>query len=449
MIDWDKISQNIPQAPGVYTFKKQDTILYIGKAKNLKKRILQYKETQKLSLRIKKMVETATSIEFKVLKSEIQALLTEAYLIQLHKPFFNILLKDDKSPIYIGITNQEFPRVLLVRKKQLINSKQKYRSFFGPFYTKKHALEILKISRRIFKWCNKHPKDFKTPCFYYQIDLCDGACIGKVNKQQYEQKIKNLETFLKGETEFVIKSLEKQIKKAADNLDFETAIELKKSFVLLTDIAKNKITLDPLLDITIPIFEKKYKTHIKSFEKILNDIGFFKKNINRIEGYDVSNINGKNATVSMVVLQNFDIAKKEYRLFNIKAQKPNDFNMLKIAIKRRQKHSEWAFPDIMLIDGGRGQVKAVLSILDINTYVLGIKKRPKDTLVIPVKINNLVYSQWLKDKQKIQNISFLEIPLKQHILFSNLIKIIRDESHRFAKKQHIRLRNRNFLNLDQ
>lgn len=184
----------------------------MGKAKNLKKRVHNYTQLKRLVPRIHQMVHLATKLQWQVLESELEALLVEAELIRTHQPEYNVLLKDDKTALYIHVTDEPLPRLLLVRKKEMLLSHPKG-TIIGPFQSAYKLKQVLALIRPIFKWCNQphQPTDSakpSRPCFYYHIDLCSGACTGEISPESYQRDMKNLILFLKGKTQAVIRKIQ-------------------------------------------------------------------------------------------------------------------------------------------------------------------------------------------------------------------------------------------------
>jgi len=376
-------------SPGVYSFlDEDDKVLYVGKAKNLKNRVTSYSKYKQLLPRTQKLVTTATKLEYRELDSELTALLVEAELIRTYQPLFNILLKDDKSPIYLIITKEEFPRILKKRKRELQIKKHNYEidkaTVLGPFSSTYRLNEVLKIARKIFPWCNQSRKINK-PCFYRHIDLCPGVCTNEIVKEKYQEQIKQLTLFLRGKKKTVLKSIKKSMKEAALIEDYEQAQHYKKQIEIITEVTSPKYSMKP--ELILPTFNESQveagllhlRRILTSFLPLPNDYP-----LERIEGYDVSNIQGTSPAVSMVVAKDGLADNKEYKHFNIKSlDTPNDYHMLKEALTRRQTHPEWGMPNLVVIDGGKGQVRGVLSIWNWDIPVIGIAKGP-DRLVIPI-----------------------------------------------------------------
>ncbi len=431
----------------------------MGKAKDLKKRVRSYTKTSNLSPRKKRMVKQATNLKHEVLESEVKALLIEAELIRLHQPEFNVLLKDDKSPVYIHLAGNIYPTVKLVRKRDILR-KNLAGTILGPFRSAYQLRQVLKIARKIFPWCDKAEarahkinldqikkkmldqkaikkmSDYQQACFYHHLDLCPGACVGKITPSEYQQNLEQLLLFLRGKTQKVINNLQQKMEQLADELKFEQAAEIKRKIQLIQDVTHKKFRLKP--DLILPaLHDATNRNAVDHLRKILIDLIDIPRQyrLKRIEGYDVSNIQGQSAAVSMVCFSDGLPNKKHYRLFNIRElDTPNDYQMLKEAISRRQNHPEWGQPNLLVIDGGKGQVRATLQVWQWSAPVIGIAKDP-DRIVVPVKHYQDSRSNRLK-------IDYEIIRLADDHPTLQLVQQIRDESHRFAKKQHTRLRRK-------
>jgi excinuclease ABC subunit C len=410
----------------VYWFlDESNKVLYVGKAKNLKKRVFSYSRIKILSSRIKDMVQTAHLLKFQTLDSELEALLVEAELIRLHQPPFNVLLKDDKTPLYIHVTKDTFPKILTTRKKE-VDTKKVEGTVLGPFPSGYKAKEVLKIVRAIFPWCNQRGSGAVTakPCFYHHLELCPGACIGEITSAEYKIIIKELLLFLRGEKKQVITNLTKAMKHAADLEQFEQAAQIKKKLEIIATVTQQHYRLKP--DYSLPrLKESAAEEGLIHLQKLLSQHGLVPRNgtVQRIEGYDVSNTQGTNAAVAMVVFEDGLPNFSQYRVFNIRTlNTPNDYHMMKEAILRRQNHREWGAPDLLVIDGGKGQLRAARSVWYWDTPVISIAKNP-DRIIIPTS-------------KKDEKATYAIYQLAEDHPLLNLIQQIRDEAHRFSKKQH-------------
>lgn len=391
----------LPHSPGVYIFKdKAGKVLYIGKAIDLRSRVASYKHSASPKTQI--LYRKTDKTETIVVESELEALIGEANLIKKYLPPFNVRLMDDKDYLYIAITKEDFPKVITARKSDLPDR------FWGPFPSSRTVQTTLKSLRRVFPWCSGQQN--KRACFYYHLGLCPGSCVGEITKEDYRKIISRFSKFMDGKKDELVSELSKEMHEASDKQDFETAIRLKKvieGVMYLTQTNRTKLYLEN------PNFlEQESKLALIQLQKDLN----LKTLPERIEGYDISNISGKEATGSMVVLTNGEIDKSQYRKFKIRISgKANDVAMHREILNRRFNHPEWPMPDLIIVDGGRGQARAVK--LDIPVF--GIAKR----------------MEWLYQSEG------EVIKLSKKSLSLKLLQKLRDEAHRFAINYHRKLRD--------
>lgn len=405
-----KISR-LPKNPGVYAFKKDREFLYIGKAANIQDRVKNHfaqpgfrdflfkKETKKIGY-----LKTG---------SEIEALILEAELIKKYQPKYNVLWKDDKNFFYIGITKENLPRVFLSHQTKTKVPETKTKSkFIGPFVEGSVLKKTLKILRKIFPYYTAK-KHSKASCLWCQLGLCPGP---KPNLKEYKKNIRNLITVLKGKKQSVLRRLKKEMKEASFAENFEKAARIRDQIGALERILAHA-----------KIFEEGKLMPGKdwsSIQKIFQNFLKTNKKISRIEAYDISNIQGREAAGSMVTFINGQPAKNLYRKFKIKiTDKPNDIAMIKEVIKRRLKHPEWSLPDLILIDGGIAQLNAALRCL--TSGVKHIK------VIALAKKKNELFIEGRKNPILLKN-------LPREIF--NLILQLRDEAHRFALTYHRKLR---------
>jgi len=399
--------QNLPDTPGVYLMKdSRGRIIYIGKAGNLKRRVSSYFERPH-DVRIEKLVSEIKKIDYRKTDTAIEALILESKLIKELEPKFNIREKDDKSFIYVEFTKEKFPRGFLVRGKSNPDGRR-----YGPFTSTSSIREALKILRRIFPFAahspmtteNKNPK----PCFDYQIGLCPGTCIGVVSREDYAKNIANLKLFFDGEKKRILNSLKKDMKLAAQNLEFEKADVLKRKIFALQHIQDVALINDSEVgNCKLPLGPE------------LGVEGEIVNSAKRIEGYDISNISGTSAVGSMVVFKGNEPDNSEYRKFKIRTVKQSDdVGMLTEVLTRRFSRDGWQMPDLILIDGGRGQVNAAKRVLlgyGFKIPIIGIAKGPER------KKNEIIG----------------EIPSGINL---NTLIMVRNEAHRFAISYHKKLR---------
>jgi excinuclease ABC subunit C len=402
--------KKFPETPGVYIMKDAaGRILYVGKAGNLRRRVSSYFERPH-DVRIQTLVSKITTMEFEQKDTALEALIREAELIKKITPPFNVREKDDKSFLYFEITREKFPRVLLVRGAGVVadgriskggHAVAPQGKRYGPFTSASSAREALRILRRIFPWSTHNADEIgklKRPCFNYEIGLCPGTCVGAVTHEDYMKNIERLRMFFEGKKARIIRALEKDMKAAAKKQEFEKAEALKRQVFALKHIQDTALISDTDALITPGVGLK---------------IG------HRIEGYDISNISGTSAVGSMVVFEDSEPNKNQYRKFKIRSVfQPNDVGMLKEVLERRFARSDWPMPDLVLIDGGLAQVNTARRVLlraGIKIPIVGIAKGPK------------------RDRNDIIGL------IPKGVQKTTLIKV-RDEAHRFAISYHKTLR---------
>jgi len=397
--------KKFPRAPGVYFFlDRKGKPLYIGKATSLRSRVLSYFRIShgKMDLRIKEMVDSSFKVKFKETDSVLEALILEANLIKKYQPKYNIKEKDDKSFNYIAITKEDFPRVLILRRRDIEKNERKAKNLkikylFGPFPEGGNLKDALKIIRRIFPFRDKClPQQTGGPCFNKQIGLCPGVCSGEISKADYAKIIRNIKLFFEGKKKDILRNLKKEMLAFAKEREFEKA-----------DMIKKKIfSINHIQDISI----------IKSDSPLGSRI--FKR---RIEAYDVAHLSGKFIVGAMSVLEGGKLKKSEYRLFKIKGvRKSDDVASLKEILSRRCLHKELPLPDLIVVDGGKAQKNIAEKILQKNGFNIPVAGVVKDDKHKPVKFLGL--------KKNAES-------LKKEILLSN------NEAHRLAIRYHKKLRS--------
>ena len=393
-----------PDAPGVYIIRdSRRRPLYIGKASSLKRRVLSYFQRPQ-ETRLEQMLGQVSNIEIKKTDSVIEALFLENDLIKRYKPKYNVKLKDDKTFLGIFITKEDWPKVMPAR----ITQKLPKGDFYGPFPSANQVREALQIIRKIFPFRVSCTPLSGKACFEYHLGQCPGVCAGKVAQKDYQKTISQIKLFLKGKKKSIIKELEKDMKNVAKNMDFEKAARIRDRIFALRHIQD------------VALIQEEDLHHPEDIPA-------------RIEAYDISNIAGSFAVGSMVVFSEGLVDKSQYRKFKISAKGrsssgrqitggTDDVASLKEVLSRRLNHSEWPYPDLILIDGGKGQVNGAREILKgcrLNIPVIGIAKGPE------------------RDKDELIGANNLSIDKK-------MLLRVRDEAHRFAI-QYYRLRHRKNL----
>jgi len=406
----DKIA-NLPQTSGVYIFKDAGgKIIYIGKAKALKKRVQTY-FARDLSTKTQVMVAKIADLEYRLASSEAQAQILEAALIKERLPQYNISLKDDKSFPLIRITKEDFPIVSLYRRKKAIANDTAL--YFGPYTNVKLLRQALKIIRRIFGFrsCKTLPRK---ACLYGRLELCPAPCEGKISAGQYQQIIKDITLFLGSGQEALLEKLSLRMKEAASEHKFEEAAKIRDQINALTAVGPTRSGA--------PDFRG-----LKDLKKLLK----LNKLSLRIEAFDISNIFGKEATGSMVSFYKGSADKDNYRRFRIKTVRAiDDYKMLAEVVRRRYFRvitEKLPLPDLVLIDGGRGHLLTAqkeLKKLGLEIPLVSIAKEQEN-----------IYS----------NKRARPIKLKSDTPGLNLIRKIRDEAHRFAVSYHHVLRRKKII----
>lgn len=539
----------LPSLPGCYIYyNNRGEVIYVGKAKILKRRVMSYFNRKHDSVKVNVLVSQIERLEYIITNTEVEALILESHLIKKYKPKYNILLKDDKKYPYFLITDEDFPRITIVRKKNMNPEKGKY---YGPYTDIRAMHATLDFLKKIFplKQC-RTPKFKDRPCLYYHIGRCMAPCQNKVTPEEYKAIVKQAELFLSGKQSELMKQIKEQMQKYSDSLQFEKAAKLRDSYNdLAKTLEKQKVVYentklnediislmsdDGIFAIVILMiregrlidkkdftyeveeedrteffatFFKEYYTTLKleypdrivsneleaigekalyeewleilaqkkvkisygksaqgkelqmladknakvvldnakisKMSKIrddFNEIGSYlaeklqlKNFPHRMECYDISHIQGTNTVASMVTFINGLPKKSEYRKFKVKMTegKPDDFLSMKEVLTRRLSHlgeEKWAKPDLMIIDGGKGQLSSVMEIIE-ELGISGI-----DVVSLAKK-----HEEVFLPKQSEPVI----LPRNSSALF--LFQRIRDEAHRFAITYHRKLRSKSMI----
>jgi excinuclease ABC subunit C len=396
-------------------FKNKDNeIIYIGKAVRLKDRVSSYGNHTSLDAAKKAMVREINDIKIYPCDSEIEALILEAQLIKKYSPRFNVLLKDDKSYAYLAWTKEPFPR-LFVTYQSYIDKHDKELCYLGPFVNADSLRASLRILRKIFPYrsCKSLPS---TPCIYYKLNLCNAPCIQNIEVDKYRRNLDNIIQFMKGNKKNVIRSLIKLMNNLSANQEFEKAAQVRNQIQALENVM--------LHSGIIKTQNARNQNHMKDLQKELS----LDKLPKRIEGFDSSHFHGDKAVVSMVVFENGLPNKTFYRRFRIQ-NPPNggdDFYNLHQALTRRFHRSDWPIPDLIIIDGGKGQLKQALDAQ--NNGLIQFKSIP---IISLAKQEEEIF---IPDKKE-------SIRLNKTSKALHLVQSVRDESHRFAITYHRTLRD--------
>ncbi|TSC91252.1 MAG: hypothetical protein G01um10142_67 [Parcubacteria group bacterium Gr01-1014_2] len=464
----EKITDQIkkaPDKPGIYIFSAKGgpaggwkNILYIGKAGNLKNRLRQYLNKKTDSPFGGHLLNEAERLETKITGSEIEALILESKLIKEKQPKFNILLRDDKQYFYVGFSNENFPKIFITHqpaKTQKPKFKNLQNEFIGPFTDGNALKSTLRLLRKIFPYCTcKQPHH--NFCLNYHIGKCLGFCclkqqnpnlkIKNQNAKLYKKNVTAIKNILSGKKDTLVRKLKKELNRLAESKEFEKAIELRNKVEKLEKVFANaKIIQDT----------RHMIRDTKSVLKKLSEIFKLPAVPKRIEGYDISNIQGKNAVGAMVVFSNGRPDKKEYRKFKIMTKKtPDDTAMLKEVLIRRFRHSgmprtpkplakEWPYPDLIFIDGGIAQLNIAIKTTAGRFPIISLAKGKKE-----------VFSFTPYEAARARRTSLLRLgstlkkPMPMKKLppeVQNFIKWIDSEAHRFAISYYRKLHRKTAL----
>lgn len=384
----------------------------MGKATSLCDRVKSYFSKDLMSARgplLVKMIEEAQSIGFLQTDSVLEALLLEAHQIKKLSPRYNTRDKDNKSFNMVVVTDEDFPVIKIVRARNLAHWKLEARSHklkatYGPFPHSGELREALKIIRRIFPYRDEKcgGANAKRPCFNFQIGLCPGPCAGVIDKKEYRKIVRRIQLFFEGKKSELIKDLEKEMKALAKDHKFEEAEKIKRTLYALEHIQDVALVK-------------------RDLERVENE------NIFRIEAYDIAHISGKDTVGVMVVVEDGELNKSQYRKFRIRGVRGkvdvNDPGNLKEVLVRRLGHLEWTLPNLIVVDGGVAQINAAKEVLKERGFNIDVASVVKDERH---KAREIV-----GEKKYVENHS-------KSILLANA------EAHRFAIGYHRKLRSKGF-----
>lgn len=404
----------LPELPGVYLFKDAaGKVIYIGKAKSLKKRVSSY-FNRPLDAKSQALVSKIKDLEYRITPSESAAQIQEAALIKEYRPQYNIDLKDDKSFPWIKISAEDFPVLSIHRRRRLKNDDQAL--YFGPYTDVKLLRQAVKAIRRIFGFRSCRimpacrPGRQEKICLYGRIHLCPAPCVKRIKKNEYAGSIEAICLILEGRSDALIEKLSRQMAEKSKAQDYEAAAKLRDQISALSLIGQSNSQLE--------LEDLKSLLRLKTIPQ-------------RIEAFDISNISGQEACGAMVSFLSGFADRNNYRRFRIKTVKGvDDFAMTKEIVLRRycrliNEHS--ALPDLILIDGGKAHLLTAynaLKELKIEIPLVSIAKEEENIYTTartkPIKLNT-------------------DTPAL------NLIRRVRDEAHRFAVTYHHILRRKRMI----
>lgn len=407
--------QSLPLTSGVYLMKsKAGRIIYIGKAVSIRKRVQSYfRKPKGATNKTDLLVAEIDTIDIIETNSEAEALILEASLIKEHDPKYNIELRDDKSYPYIAVTGEEFPRIFIDRP----HVKDKKTTYYGPYVQVALVREALSIIRKIFHFrtCDPFPKK---ECLDFHIGLCEAPCIGKISKQDYAKNIRKVCLILEGKKNELTKSLKEEMEAYARDKNFEAAAQVRDQLRAIGALYSGTKDIN-------------YYKEAEQLQRALN----LSRLPERIETFDISNIMGNQAVGSMVSFFHGKPDKNNYRRFKIReVDGIDDFKMIAEIVRRRYrrlKEERKSYPDLIVIDGGKGQLSSAceeLKKLDMEIPIISLAKQEEE-IFVPNKRNSI-------------RLSHTSLGLK-------LLQRARDEAHRFALSYHRHLRGKNVFEKGQ
>lgn len=445
--------KTLPSSPGVYFHKAANgEIIYVGKAAILKNRVRQYFQSQRdMDVKTRALVAEIDDTDWTETESEIDALFLESEMVKRYMPRFNILLRDDKSQMYVRIDmNNEWPYVCFTR-----NPTDDGAHYFGPYYNGFAIKKALRYLRRVFPYYTKPPKAGDRADLDSHIGLSPQPGI---TSQEYKATLRKLIRYFEGGRKTLAKEIEKEMHQAAKLHDFENAARLRNRLNDLRELQRKIMFGDrEFLDISKD----------KALSDLVTLLGLPKIPA-RIEGYDISHMGGVNVVASMVAFTNGVSNRSEYRKFKTKIEQNNDTANMKETIHRRfseKNIAAWGMPDLVLIDGGKGQLDAAIKAMqerNVQVPVISIAKREEeilvhyanshiDTTVLESLIKNPGQNEYVERSGDyyVVNLHPGQLNASSHSrnlrgapmtnAHSDVVKLfqrIRDESHRFAVSYH-------------
>jgi excinuclease ABC subunit C len=432
-----KTLKNLPHTPGVYLYRDEtDTVIYVGKARDLFTRVHQYfVDPKNLPEKTRALREHIHSIRVKQVSTEFEAILLEAKLIRFYNPKYNSIAKDDKSPIYIKIQKTGTLPILTVDRKPKVQLPPDG-EYFGPFASKKIAMKLLHTLRHSIPFCQQKIQNGK-PCFYSHLGLCDPCPSAmktmpmgiekKFSIARYKKNITRLRWVLSGKTKQTVQSMQKEMIALSKREQFEKAGMIRDQMQSLITSLNN--TYDPFVFEATDQLERNPIEQTQQLAYLLQPYYPMIHDLERIECYDMSTLHGLHSVGSLVVFLNGIPHTNEYRRFKIKnSSNTSDTDMMGEVLYRRLNHPEWDTPELIVVDGGKGQVSKVHAILrerNLSIPLIGLAKR-FEQIIIPTD----------------NGFQTLTVPLNNRGI--QLLQHIRDEAHRFAHSYNQKLRKNAF-----
>jgi len=431
----------LPTTPGVYFHKdKAGEIIYIGKAANLRSRVRQYFQASRaIDTKTDVLVSEIADIEWRELDTEADALFLEAELVRRYQPRFNILLRDDKSLIYVRIDyKSDFPTVSTVRRP--LDDGAEY---FGPYINGFAVKKALRFLRRAFPYATTRSVTQKRVNLHFHLGLDPGLEEGRTSLPDYRSNLRKLMQYLRGERVALVREIERDMKKAAAGKNFEQAASLRNQLYSLKELSRQILFSDKeMADINLD-------HALVGLGKLLG----LASPPRRIEGYDISHQQGSDTVASMVVFSNGVPDKTAYRKFKMRLPGNDDFAHMSEVIRRRlreENRRKWGRGDLMLIDGGKGQLSAAIAARDEcqlqKIPMIGLAKKREEIIISNsssisgLDVQSLANEAATQGAYVTQGPDFTSITLPERSPVVMLLQRIRDESHRFAVSYHSSLK---------
>lgn len=416
----EKKLTELPTTPGIYFHKdKSGEIIYVGKAANLRNRVRQYFQASRVrDPKTDVLVSEIDDTDWMELETELDALFVEAEMIRRYMPRFNILLRDDKSFVYVRIDlKSDYPSVTYTRRPMDDGA-----TYLGPYMSKFTISKALKYLRRAFPY-STHPTMPKRACLQAQLGLCPGLEADMTSLADYRKTLSQLMQYLRGNRKTLVVEFEKNMKQQAKAHNFEGAASLRNKLFALKSLEKQII------------FSDQENLDISKDQGLagLAELLALPKIPRRIEGFDISHMQGTDNTASMVVFVNGVPDKNQYRKFKLRIPGNDDFAHMHEALTRRlsaRNQKAWGVPDLLLIDGGKGQVSSAWRAMEeagVSIPMIGLAKRYEE-IIVPKIVGNKLESDVVR------------LPTSSNVI--KLLQRIRDESHRFAVSYHSTLKRK-------
>lgn len=464
----DKL-KSLPTVPGVYFHKSYSgEVIYVGKAANLRNRVKQYFQVSRVrDAKTDALVAEITDTEWIEVETELDALFLESEMIKRYMPRYNVLLRDDKSQLYIRIPMRDLYPAITFTRQPLDDGA----TYYGPYYNGWAIKKALRYLRKVFPY-SVHERMPNKLCLQYHLGLCPGVEAQKTTSEDYKKTLKKLIRYFNGERKTLIKELERDMKALSAEHKYEQAALLRNRLRELKQLSQQIVFSD------------------REFMNISKDQGLaglqrlltLKDVPKRIEGYDISHMSGTNNVASMVVATNGLADKSEYRKFKMQLPGNNDFGHMQETMRRRfsGKHKDWSKPGLILIDGGKGQLSAALDALEeagMQIPVIGLAKRDEQIVVhnersnvtldteaisararekspfdephtMPIdgfSLESKFVRDYVNNEVRVgieysEDFTLVTLPKASHIV--KLLQRIRNESHRFAVSYHSNLKRK-------